>query len=308
MNRKPKMQRFPLKAFQAQFPNDAACLEWLKNYFYPDGILCKNCGEVTKHYRIASRPSYCCEHCGNHVHPTAGTIFHKSPTPLTTWFYAMYLMSATRCGISAKQIERETGVTYKTAWRMFKQIRSMLGDEKSGPIGGRNRQVEMDETYYGSEAKGTRGRGTTKAPVVGMVQRKGQVRAFVAADVKADTLNGLIKEHVLPKSTVFTDTFRSYNGLSARGYTHERINHSEGVYVVGEVHTNTIEGFWSLVKRGISGVYHQVGRNYLQTYFDEYSFRYNRRFDEQPMFWSFLQQVEKRDAVVRSAIPLTEPF
>jgi transposase-like protein len=308
MNRKPKMQRFPLKAFQAEFPNDAACLEWLKNRLYPDGIFCKNCEQVTKHYRIASRPSYCCEHCGNHVHPTAGTIFHKSPTPLTTWFYAMYLMSATRCGISAKQIERETGVTYKTAWRMFKQIRSMLGDEKSGPIGGFNRKVEMDETYYGSRSEGKRGRGTDKTPVVGMVQRKGQVRAFVASDVKADTLRGLIKEHVLPKSTVFTDDFRSYNGLSARGYTHHRINHSERVYVAGEVHTNTIEGFWSLVKRGIGGVYHSVGRNYLQTYFDEYSFRYNRRFDEQPMFWSFLQQVEKRDAVVRQSPVASEPF
>ena len=308
MNRNPKMQKFPLKAFQAQFPDDAACLEWLKNYLYPDGIFCKNCEQITKHYRIASRPSYCCEHCGNHVHPTAGTIFHKSPTPLTTWFYAMYLMSATRCGISAKQIERETGVTYKTAWRMFKQIRSMLGDEKSGPIGGFNRKVEMDETYYGSRSEGKRGRGTDKTPVVGMVQRKGQVRAFVAADVKADTLRGLIKEHVLPKSTVFTDDFRSYNGLDARGYTHHRINHSEKVYVVGEVHTNTIEGFWSLVKRGISGVYHSVGRHYLQTYFDEYSFRYNRRFDEQPMFWSFLQQVEKRDAVVRQSPVAVEPF
>ncbi len=308
MNRKPKMQRFPLKAFQAQFPDDAACLEWLKNRLYPDGIFCKNCEEITKHYRVVSRPSYCCEHCGNHVHPTADTIFHKSPTPLTTWFYAMYLMSATRCGISAAQIQRETGVTYKTAWRMFKQIRSMLGDEKSGPIGGLGRKVEMDETYYGSRSEGKRGRGTDKTPVVGMVQRKGQVRAFVAADVKADTLHGLIKEHVLPKSTVFTDTFRSYNGLDARGYTHQRINHSEGVYVVGEVHTNTIEGFWSLVKTGIRGVYHSVGRHYLQTYLNEYSFRYNRRFDEQPMFWSFLQQVEKRDAVIRQSPVPVEPF
>jgi transposase-like protein len=126
--------------------------------------------------------------------------------------------------------------------------------------------------------------------------------------VKADTLRGLIKEHVLPKSTVFTDDFRSYNGLDARGYTHQRINHSEKVYVVGEIHTNTIEGFWSLIKRGISGVYHNVGRNYLQTYLNEYSFRYNRRFDEQPMFLSFLQQVEKRDAVIRQTESIPEPF
>ena len=307
-NRKPNMLPYTLKDFQKQFPDDATCLEWLKSYLYPDGIFCEACNAVTKHHRVVSRPSYSCDHCGHHVHPTADTIFHKSPTPLTTWFYAVYLMAQTRCGISAKQIQRETGVTYKTAWRMFKQIRTMLDDEKSGPIGGFGRKVEMDETYYGSRSEGTRGRGTKKTPVVGMVQRKGQVRAFVAADVKADTLRGLIKEHVLPRSTVFTDTFRSYNGLDARGYTHERINHSEGVYVVGEVHTNTIEGFWSLIKRGIGGVYHSVGRHYLQTYLNEYSFRYNRRFDTQPMFVSFLQQVEKRDAVVRQSVSIPEPF
>lgn len=127
-------------------------------------------------------------------------------------------------------------------------------------------------------------------------------------DTAKDTLNGLIREHVLPKSVVFTDAFRSYNGLSARGYTHHRINHSENVYVVGDIHTNTIEGFWSLIKPGIGGVYHSVGRHYLQTYLNEYSFRYNRRFDVQPMFLSFLQQVEKRDAVVRQAESVPEPF
>jgi transposase len=127
--------------------------------------------------------------------------------------------------------------------------------------------------------------------------------------VKADTLRGLIKEHVLPRTMVFTDDFRSYNGLDARGYTHQRINHSEKVYVNGDVHTNTIEGFWSLIKRGIGGVYHNVGRHYLQTYLNEYSFRYNRRFDVQPMFVSFLHQIEKRDAVVRKTPDLVpEPF
>ena len=307
-NRKPNMLPYTLKDFQKQVPNDATCLEWLRNYLYPDGIFCEACNAVTKHHRVKSRPSYSCDHCGHHVHPTAGTIFHKSPTALTTWFYAIYLMAQTRCGISAKQIQRETGVTYKTAWRMFKQIRSMLTDETSGPIGGFGRKVEMDETYYGSRSEGTRGRGTKKTPVVGMVQRKGQVRAFVASDVKADTLRGLIKEHVLPRTMVFTDDFKSYNGLGARGYAHQRINHSEKVYVNGDVHTNTIEGFWSLIKRGIGGVYHNVGRHYLQTYLNEYSFRYNRRFDVQPMFMSFIQQVEKRDVVVRQSTVPVEPF
>ena len=307
-NRKPNMLPYTMKDFQKQFPDDATCLEWLKNRLYPDGIFCDACQAITKHHRVKSRPSYSCDHCGHHVHPTADTIFHKSPTPLTTWFYAVYLMASTRCGISAKQIQRETGVTYKTAWRMFKQIRSMLTDEASGPIGGFGRKVEMDETYYGSRSEGKRGRGTDKTPVVGMVQRKGQVRAFVAADVKSDTLRGLIKEHVLPRTMVFTDDFKSYNGLGARGYTHQRINHSEKVYVNGDVHTNTIEGFWSLIKRGIGGVYHNVGRHYLQTYLNEYSFRYNRRFDVQPMFVSFLHQIEKRDVVVRRTESIPEPF
>jgi transposase len=147
MNRKPAMKSFAKKDFDRKFPDDATCLEWLKSYLYPEGIFCDKCKRVTKHHRVISRPSYSCDYCGHHVHPTAGTIFHKSPTPLTTWFYAIYLMASTRCGISAKQIQRETGVTYKCAWRMFKQIRSML--EENIPVGGKGKGVEVDEMYYG---------------------------------------------------------------------------------------------------------------------------------------------------------------
>jgi transposase len=316
-NRKPNMLPYTLKDFQRQYPDDATCLEWLRNYLYPDGIFCEKCEAVTKHHRVKSRPSYSCDHCGHHVHPTAGTIFHKSPTPLTTWFYAIYLMAQTRCGISAKQIQRETGVTYKTAWRMFKQIRTMLDDEKAAPLGGKGSPgIEMDEMYYGGRRKNHSGRRLggdsrdKKTTVIGMVERKGRVRAVVAADVKGPTMLGLVKEHVLPKSTVFTDDFPSYDSLDRHlnEYNHRRINHSEKIYVMGDVHTNTIEGFWSLIKNGIRGVYHSVGRHYLQTYLNEYSFRYNRRFDTQPMFLSFLQQVEKRDAVVRQSPVPVEPF
>ena len=123
---KPKMEKFTIGRFNEMFPDDASCLEWLKNHLYPDGIHCKKCDRVTTHHRVVSRPSYSCDNCGHHVHPTADTIYHKSSTPLRTWFYAVYLMASTRCGISAKQIQRETGVTYKTAWRMSKQIRSLL--------------------------------------------------------------------------------------------------------------------------------------------------------------------------------------
>src|SRR6476646_337056 len=168
---KPRMQRFTFKDFEAMFPDDASCLEWLRNYLYPEGMLCKKCEKTTKHHRTVSRPSYSCDQCGHHVHPTAGTIFHKSSTSLKTWFHAIYLMASTRCGISAKQLERETGVTYKTAWRMFKQIRKML-EENHEPLSGR---VEVDETYVGGYRRGgAKGRAASqhKTIVAGAVERQ----------------------------------------------------------------------------------------------------------------------------------------
>jgi transposase len=299
MNRKPKMTRYTLKDFQKQFPTDAVCLDWLFRRFYPNGtVFCEKCQKETKHHRVVSRPSYSCDYCGHHVHPTANTIFHKSPTPLTTWFYAVYLMAQTRCGISAKQIERETGVTYKTAWRMFKQIRSMLEDGNS-PLGGPDSPgVEMDETYMGGRRKGYKGRpgqgDKKKTPVVGIAERRGRVIVKATKNANADTLTGMVKEYVLPASTVFTDDFSGYDRLKKHGYMHHRIQHSAKIYVSGNIHTNSIEGFWGLVKNGIRGVYHAVGQKYLQSYLNEYSFRYNRRFDVQPMFQSFMQQIEKR--------------
>jgi transposase-like protein len=231
------------------------------------------------------------------ISPMAGTIFEKSSTSLRTWFYAMYLMSATRCGISAKQIQRETGVTYKTAWRMFKQIRTLMSEDVSLE----GEAVEMDETYLGPRRTrgGKRGRpgvsDAKKTCVVGAVERGGKVVALVSTDASSKSLHGLAKEYILPDSTVYTDEWRGYNGLEKiNGYEHRRINHSAGVYVVGTTHTNTIEGFWSLIKRGIGGVYHSVSKKYLQTYLDEYSFRYNRRNSGQPMFTSLLEQVAEQ--------------
>lgn len=294
---KPKMQRFTFKDFEKMFPDDASCLEWLRNFLYPDGIFCKKCDRVTKHHRTVSRPSYSCDYCGHHVHPTAGTIFHKSSTSLKTWFHAIYLMASTRCGISAKQVERETGVTYKTAYRMFKQIRTLLQEDKT--LSG---EVEADETYFGGTSypgSGKKhGRGTDKAAVFGIVERKGRVIAKVVPDVTAKTLVGTIHEKVLPKSTVYTDEFPSYNTVPGeRQYKHRRIHHSTKVYVIGDIHTNTIEGFWSLIKRGIGGVYHSVSHKHLQMYLDEYSFRYSHRRDTDAMFLTFLCQIVKSEAV-----------
>ncbi|MFZ0630489.1 MAG: IS1595 family transposase [Acidobacteriaceae bacterium] len=299
----PKHLRFTMRDFNAQFPDDAACLAFLMDQKYPSGLVpCEKCGEDRKHYRLEKRPAYSCDHCGSHVYPMAGTIFQDSRTPLKTWFYAMFLMSATRCGISAKQIQRETGVTYKTAWRMFKQIRTLMSED----ISLEGEAVELDEMYVGGKDRnkhvskrvdsGRPGPNSPKTPVFGMCERGGRVIAKVTSDVKAKTIFPIVHERVLPSSTIYTDEYPVYDRLAneTNGYVHHRVQHQQNIYVMGDAHTNSIEGFWSLVKRGIGGVYHSVSRKYLQSYLDEYSFRYNRRFSEEPMFVSLLDQVAER--------------
>jgi transposase-like protein len=200
----------------------------------------------------------------------------------------MYLMASTRCGISAKQLERELGVTYKTAWRIAYLIRNELMADSGAPFAG---AVEMDETYIGGHEPQTRpGRpaNTKKAVVFGMVERKGRVRAVPVANAKAKTLLPHIVERVLPASVIYTDEHQGYKRLPFHGYDHRRINHRERIYVSGDVHTNTIEGFWSLVKRGIDGVYHAVSAKHLQGYLNEYAWRYNQRLEAETRFEALL--------------------
>ena len=173
------MQRYTISQFNDDFPGEDTCLGYIAALVYPTfpEMPCRTCGEMFKHHRLNGRKAFSCQRCGTHVYPLAGTIFEKSRTPLKSWFYAMYLMSTTRMGISAKQLERELGVTYKTAWRMFKQIRALM-DEDAGPLSG---TVEIDETYEGGRPRHKQGRRgprrrddpTAKRPVVGMVERGG---------------------------------------------------------------------------------------------------------------------------------------
>jgi transposase len=280
-----------MKDFDREFKDDASCLEWIKNHRWPDGIHCVECKKVTKHHRVTGRSCYSCDYCGHQVFPLANTIFHKSSTSLRTWFHAIFLMASTRCGISAKQVQRETGVTYKTAWRMFTQIRTLL-DDNLGLLSG---PVEVDEAYIGGKGEVIRGRGAEhKTIVAGVVERKGSVKASVVPNVRAKTLSYIIQDSVKLGSTVYTDDMPSYQGLLKNEYDHKVIKHLAKVYIDGDVHTCTIDGFWSLLKRGIDGVYHAVSPKYLQQYVNEYSFRYNHRKDEQPMFTSFLNQIEAR--------------
>jgi transposase-like protein len=289
-----KSARYTIKEFNTQFPDDDTCLEFVFKARYNDKVFCVTCQKITNHYRRTGRKSYACEFCGNEIFPTAGTIFHKSPTPLRSWFYAMFLMSSTRCGISAKQLERELGVTYKTAWRMFKQIRSLM-NETGKPMNG---HIEVDETYIGGRHSGPPGRGAEgKTPVVGLIHRdEGQVNATVTKDVKARTIMPIIWNNVprTTENTIHTDEFATYNYVQKLGYTHGVVQHGKGEYAVGINHVNTVEGFWSLVKRGINGVYHAVSPKYLQTYLNEYQFRYNHRKSATPMFSLMMNQVQAK--------------
>lgn len=274
------------------FPDSDACVEYLKERFYPEGTECPRCHRASKFHKVSGRAAYSCQYCRHQVYPTAGTIFHKSTVSMQLWFWAIYLMSSTRCGISAKQLEREIGVSYKTAHRMFKQIRSLLQDGGE-PLSG---NVEMDESYLGGRTRGRTGRpgaDSKKVPVFGMVERGGRVVAATVPNVKRATIMPQVHRHVLPESMIYTDEYPVYDRLSEVGYRHRRIYHAERVYVAGDVHTNTIEGFFGLVKNGIRGVYHSVSRCYLQSYLDEYAFRYNQRRSAQPMFWTILERVSK---------------
>jgi transposase len=286
--------------FMERFPSHDACLEYLKERFHPNGSECPKCGKATKFHRIKSRAAYSCQYCGHQVYPTAGTIFHKSTTNLQMWFWAIFLMSSTRCGISAKQLEREIGVSYPTAHRMFKQIRTLLSDEDGEPLSG---DVEADETFYGGKPRAHVNKTRREAslrwhqkPVVfGMVERKGRVRARVIERRSKPAVHSQLRQHVLPASMIFTDEWHPYVGLDRHFAGHKRIKHLAGVYVDGDVHTQTIEGFFGLLKNGIRGVYHSVSRKYLQSYVNEYAWRYNHRDDERPMFWSILDRVQKED-------------
>lgn len=310
MNRRqtiPKSLRYTFLQFETEFPTDDACLEQIKEQRFPGGVtVCHKCEKPRKHYRVTGRTAYACESCGNHIYPLAGTIFEKTSTSLRIWFHAMYLMGSTRCGISAKQIQRETGVTYKTAWRMFHQIRKLMSEDLR--LGGSGNGVEMDEMFHGGRRKSQSGRllvadRGNKTTVLGIVERKGSIVARVSPELNTPAMNAMAKEFVLPETTIFTDEASAYNELprlQGMGYQHRRINHSAKVYVAGNVHTNTIEGFWSLVKRGIGGVYHSVSAKYLQSYLDEYSFRYNRRDSGNLIFPAMLQRVSE----LASAKPL----
>jgi transposase len=279
------MSKYTFQEFKAEYPDDGACLDAIIDSRHGGRqFVCPGCGVEAKFHRMSKRRAYACQECGHHIYPCVGTIFEKSRTSLTHWFFAMYLMTSTRHGVAAKELERQIGVTYKTAWRMAHELRKLMAQaDDRRPLAG---HVEVDETIVGGRQtrKNKKERGTNKTVVFGMVERQGLVRAGSVSDATRKTLEPIILGHVQRGSRISSDESGAYTDLKWAPYRHETVNHYREEWVRGDVHTNTIEGFWSHLKRSISGTHIHVSRKHLWKYVAEFSYRRNARKSHSAMF------------------------
>jgi len=268
--------RYTFKQFKAEYPDDDACLEAVFQQRFGDLEVCPGCSAETTFYRVKKRQCYSCKWCGHQLFPLADTIFRKTTTSLWNWFYAIYLFGTSKNGVSAKELERHLGVSYKCAWRMAKQIRLLMTQEGL-VLGDNDTPVEADETYAPSRKHPMKYGRSKKQSIFGMVERDGLVKARHVRSTGARVLLPEIQRSIAPGTHIHTDEWGAYRKLPQLGYSHTTVNHSELEYVRGTAHTNTIEGFWSQLKRSIDGTYHAVSPKYLQLYVDEFAFRYNHR-------------------------------
>ncbi len=290
-------EKFTIKQFNEKYIDDNACLYqvFLSRYSHLEN--CPECSGKFSYYKVTDRKCYACAYCGHQLHPLAGTIFHKSSTSLKNWFYAIFLFSTSKNGVSAKELERQLGVTYKCAYRIAKQIRKLF--DKSVSI--LTNIVEIDEAYVGGKeankhkdkkTPNNQGRSLkTKSAVLVAVERQGNIIAKVVVHTKSSIVKPFIRENICITAEVKTDEYRAYNSLKTLGYRHDKVDHGKGEYVKGNTHTNNLEGFWSQLKRSINGTYHSVSPKYLQTYVNEFAYRYNRRNDVTPLFKSMIAKV-----------------
>ncbi len=262
--------------------NNDQARNMLEKLRWPNGAVCIHCGSIEV-YKLKPRDEfkshvrkgvYKCKYCKKQFTVTVGTIFEGSHIKISKWLMAIYLMCSSRKGISAHQLHRMLGITYKSAWFMAHRIRYAMSqqpfEEKLIGI------VEADETYIGGKAKGKRGRGAGKKMIVAsLVQRKGDVRSVPIEKVTAKNLKGFIRKNVDGSAYLMTDEFRSYNGLDKEYAGHGVVNHGKKEYSRGIIHTNTIEGYFSILKRGVNGIFHHISKKYLPFYLCEFDFRYN---------------------------------
>lgn len=258
-----------------EFDTEEECRDRLTKLRWPDGVRCLRC-QSDKIRNSFTRDQYDCGACGYQFSVTTGTIFHDTHLPLPKWFVAIYLMIESKKGISANQMKRTINVSYKTAWYLCHRIRAAMSEDGPAQLSG---TVEVDETFVGGKVRG-RGKGYrgNKATVVGVVQRKGEIRLQVAGGTDRDTLHAIIKKHTRPDTeNIYTDEWAAYKGIGDADTVHETVNHSAEEYVRGNVHTNTVESTWSLLKRSIVGSYHKISVKHLDSYLDELEWRQNNR-------------------------------
>lgn len=276
------------------FSSEKVCREHLKKMRWKNGIFCPHCGCV-EIYAFSDEKHYKCSLCRKKFTVTVGTIFEGTKIKLQKWFIAIYLLTSHKKGISSLQLSKDIGVTQKTAWFMLHRLRqASQTTDFNAPL---KNVVEIDETYIGGKERnkhvkkrvaGTQGRShKTKAPVLGMVERHGNLKAIQIQDSTGQTIRNQVVSNVVMGSQIMTDEYGVYRSLSL-AYFHKFICHKNGQYFNNGIHTNTIEGFFSLLKRGIIGIYHYVSQKHLNRYLREFSFRYNTRDVEQEQRFNWL--------------------
>ena len=270
--------------FFQQVPDDDTCLDHLMVVRHGNPLNCPKCKRASKFHRVRKRPVCECQWCSHQISPMVGTPFEKSRTPLQKWFYAMYLFTTSRHGVPAKELQRQLGVTYKTAWRMSHELRKYMGKvDGQPPLTG---HVEVDETYVGGKRKGgKRGRGAPgKTVVFGILERDGEMFTKVVPDASGKSLIPHIQQQVPPGTRVSSDEWGAYRALSSVGYRHETVDHSAKEYARDDVHVNGLEAFWARLKVSIRGTHVHVSAKHLPKYLAEFEYRFNMRKVPHQMF------------------------
>jgi transposase len=288
--REKKLGRLTVKEFFERFPDDDACINHIFEVRYGARHVCAACGADGTFHKLANRRAFSCAHCGDHVYPTAGTVFKDTRTPLQVWFYAIYLFVTTRHGVSGKELERTLGVTYKTAWRMGQHIRQLM--TKADHFETLKGHVEVDETWVGGHQSHDdyHAEGSNKTIVIGLKELGGPIVTEIIPNVKMETLREVVLRNSKKGSAVSTDEWRGYKLLKSEGYDHRAVNHMakewrKYAYRRGEYHhTNNVENFWNLFKASIRSAHIHASSKYMDRYLGEFTFRSNHRQMTNAMF------------------------